>query len=242
MASQNNIALIKALEPVDLLQRANAAEALRQFRQGIERAQEVQDRVPSTPQELEDNSSRANELSKMHADLEARRKEMKRPFMDGGKMIDNLLCPTLDNIVTLRDKIRHHNKQYTDELERIRREEEEHARRIEEGRRKAQETREAKGMTVKPVEEIAPVARPVSVRSQVSVRMVRTYHFEIVNYKMVAEDWKRPGWELGTLDTVKIRSAQAAANKEAEEAAKKGEAAPPCDIPGLKLWTEDTPY
>lgn len=235
-------ALIKALEPVDKLQRANAAEALRVFEAAVIVAEAIRDIVPSTLEELEMASARSGRLSKILKDIEEKRKEMKKPFLDMGKTVDGFFAPVIRKIEELIAAIRGNMKIFTDAEQRRRNEEAEKARRIEEGRRKAQETREAKGMTVKPVEEIAPVARPVSLRSETSIRLVKIYKFEIADYDKILEEWKKAGWREASLNTIRIRSAQAAAQKDQEEYAKKGKVGLALDIPGLRLWTEDMPY
>jgi hypothetical protein len=239
---QNNTALLQALAPVDKLQKANAAAALKVFQGAVIEAEGIRDIVPSTIEELEVASGLSNRLSKILKDIEEKRTEMKKPFSDMAKTVDNMFRPIREKIEELIQAIRRNMKLFTDAETKRRQEEADKAARIEEGRRRAQETREAKGMTVKPVEQIAPVARPVSLKSETSIRLVRQYRFEIKDYDAIREDWKKADWRLASLDTMKIRAAQVTANKAAEEAVKKGEASTPLDIPGLRLWNEDLPY
>lgn len=235
-------ALLKVLAPVDKLQRANAAEALRVFSAAVVEAEKIQALVPTTIEELEIASARSNRLSKILKDIDEKRKEMKKPFSDMAKTVDDMFRSIVGKIEDIIDAIRRNMKVFTDAETRRRQEEAEKAVRIEEGRRKAQETREAKGMTVKPVEDIAPVARPVSLKAETSIRLVRQYRCEIADYNKVPEDWKKAGWREASLDTMKIRAAQAADNKQADEIVKKGEVHIALEIPGLRLWTEDLPY
>jgi len=228
---------------VDVLQQANVQRALETFEASIIDAEEMRDIVPATIEELELGSARANKVAKVVREIEAFRQEMKKPFLEGGRMIDRLFKPFLERTQGLINTIRGNNKQFTDAEAKRRHEEVLKAQAIENGRRAAQEKRRAKGMDTKPDEQIAPVARPVTLRAETSVRMVKTHKHELEDFYKVPAEYLKPGWQQAALDTARIRSAQAAHNKEIEAAKKDNKPEPePLVIAGLKLWTEEKPY
>lgn len=231
------------MAPVTAQMTADAQLALKTFQDAIREAVAVRGRVPENKDELKDNSSKANEVAQIIRDLDARRLAITKPLRDEVIEQNDLWNKPKEEMQKVVTEIRANNQQYVNALQAKIREEEDKARRIEEGRRKAQETREAKGMDTKPAEAIAPVARPVSLRSQVGVKLIKTHYHDLVEFSQVPTEFLKDDWQRNALDGAKIRSAQAAHAKEVEQAKKDGTEPPaPLVITGLKLWTDEKAY
>lgn len=233
---------LQLLAKVDKHQKADAAAALKLFKAKVIPAIEIQDHIPTSYEDLEIGSARAKLVAKISVDMKQRCLEMTKPFRDGA---DNLRiwwkAPT-DAMDTIVRKIRVNNKVFTDAEAAKKVEEAAAAARVEAGRVAAQKKREAAGMKVKPIEDLAPVARPISVRAETSVTMVATHFCELTEFFKVPAQYLKPDWQQAALDTVKIKSAQAAHRKLCKQAEKDGTEPPgPLLIPGLKVWSEDRP-
>ena len=175
---------------------------------------------------FESNSQTAAKLAKATKDIDGIRKDANAEHHASVKHNNALVLPMTQLAEKLVRAIRSQNDVYLREQQRIQREKEEQARRIEEGRIKAQETREAKGQKVKPVEDLAPVARPVDFKKTTGVRISKVWQWKITNYAKVPEEFKKHEWQRASIDGIAVIGA----GRQGEE------------IPGLEVWAEDRSY
>ncbi|KPK42091.1 MAG: hypothetical protein AMJ65_08195 [Phycisphaerae bacterium SG8_4] len=200
--------------------------AMEAFKADIKEGEGRLDVPVETKTDFEVNSALALRLSKANKEIEKIRKKANEEHHNSIKHNNGLVKPITDQVNNLVRAIRSQNDVYLREQQRIQREEEEKARRIEEGRRKAQETRAAQGMKVKPVEDLAPVARPVDFKKTTAVQIKKVWQWKIVDYAKVPESMKKENWQRDSIDGRAVISA-----------GKDG-----IEIPGIEVWAEDRSY
>jgi hypothetical protein len=213
---------VTALRPREA---ANLRTAIEQFKEDIAEGEKMLDVIPETQKDFEAGLALATRLQNAAKSIDGVRLTANKPHQDSIKTNNKLVKPITDQVEKMVRTIRANSDVFLQEQQKKQREAEEQARRIEEGRIKAQETRAAKGMAVKPVEDLAPVPRPVAFKQTTSAIVKKVWRFEITDYDQIPDRWKKEGWQLASLDGTKIR-------------ATKGEQ----DIPGIRVWSEDRAY
>ena len=221
-----------ALRPKEAQQLQVAMEA---FKADILEGEERLDKPVKKKTVFELNSVLAARLSKAVKSLEEIRKAANEEHHASIQHNNGLVKPITSKVNDLVKAIRSQNDVYYFEQQRIQREKDAQADRIEEGRIKAQETREAKGQKVKPVEDLAAVARQVEFKKTTSVPVKKVWLFKVTDYKKIPPEFKKPNpvdwdkawpyWQDITLNGNKIRGTQ---GRE--------------EIPGLEVWPEERSY
>lgn len=123
-------------------------------------------------------------------ELENKRKERTVPINESLRLINGdfkrVAAPFEQAKRILTQKL----MDYRAEQRRKDQEAEEAARRIEEGRKKAQETRAAKGMETKPVEELAPVVRPATFETRDTTKTRKQLIYKVVAFTKVPPEFR----------------------------------------------------